>query len=84
VAASLAGHIATGDGSQYGYQWWVGRVQWHGKPIAWSAAIGNGGQRLYLLPELDTAVVVTAGEYNSTDIGQKLGLLLARIVATVQ
>jgi CubicO group peptidase (beta-lactamase class C family) len=84
VSASLAAHIPTGDGGQYGYQWWVGRVQWRGKTIAWSAAIGNGGQRLYLLPELDMAVVVTAGEYNSPDIGQKLGRLLARIVAAVQ
>jgi CubicO group peptidase (beta-lactamase class C family) len=55
-----------------------------GKPIAWSAAIGNGGQRLYVLPELDMAVVITAGEYNSPDIGQKLGRLMARIVAAVQ
>jgi CubicO group peptidase (beta-lactamase class C family) len=84
VAASLAAHIPTGDGSQYGYQWWVGSVQRRGKAIAWSAAIGNGGQRLYLLPDLDMAVVVTAGEYNSTGIGQNLGRLLARIVAAVQ
>ncbi len=84
VAASLAAHIATGDGLQYGYQWWVGSVQRRGKAIAWSAAIGNGGQRLYVLPELDMAVVVTAGEYNGTDIGQKLGRLMARIAAAVQ
>lgn len=84
VAASLAPHIATGDGAQYGFQWWGGSVQWHGKRIAWSAAIGNGGQRLYVLPELDMAVAITAGEYNSPDIGQKLGRLMARIAAAVQ
>jgi CubicO group peptidase (beta-lactamase class C family) len=84
VAASLAPHIATDGGLQYGYQWWVGRVEWQGKPIAWSAAIGNGGQRLYLLPALDLAIVVTAGEYNSADIGRTLGRLLGRIVAAVQ
>ena len=84
VAASLAEHIPTGDGRQYGYQWWVGRAEWRGKVIAWSGAIGNGGQRLYVLPELDMAVVITAGEYNSPDIGQKLGRLMARIAAAVQ
>jgi CubicO group peptidase (beta-lactamase class C family) len=84
VAASLAEHIPTGDGRQYGYQWWVGRAEWRGKVMPWSGAIGNGGQRLYVLPELDMAVVITAGEYNSADIGQKLGRLMARIAAAVQ
>ena len=84
AATSLAAHIATGDGARYGCQWWVGNVQWRGKPIAWGAAIGNGGQRLYLLPELDMAVVITAGEYNSPDIGQNPGRLMARIATAVQ
>jgi CubicO group peptidase (beta-lactamase class C family) len=84
VAASLAAHIPTGDGRQYGYQWWVGSAVWRDKMIAWSGAIGNGGQRLYVLPELDMCVVITAGEYNSADIGEKLGRLMARISAAVQ
>ncbi|HEX7465149.1 MAG TPA: hypothetical protein VF309_00810, partial [Usitatibacter sp.] len=84
VSASLAAHIPTGDGRQYGYQWWVGSAPWRDKVIAWSGAIGNGGQRLYLLPELDMAIVITAGEYNSADVGQKLGRLMARIAAAVQ
>ncbi|MGZ5061592.1 MAG: serine hydrolase domain-containing protein [Usitatibacter sp.] len=85
VAASLAAHIATGDdGRQYGYQWWIGRAELRGKPVEWSAAIGNGGQRLFMLPALDLAVVFTAGEYNSAAIGRELNRLLSRIMATVR
>jgi CubicO group peptidase (beta-lactamase class C family) len=83
VAASLAPHIPIEGNLQYGYQWWIGRVPWQGKAQQWSAAFGNGGQRLFMVPSLDLSVTITAGEYNSAQIGRRLAGLLARIVATV-
>src|SRR6266403_6309056 len=53
VAESLRPHIAAGDGLGYGYQWWTGTVDREGKKLAWSAGFGNGGQRLFVVPELD-------------------------------
>jgi CubicO group peptidase (beta-lactamase class C family) len=45
----------------YGYQWYVGRRQ----PF-W-AAVGNGGQRLFVSPKLDLVVVTTFGNYDTPD-----------------
>ena len=91
IAESLGSHIATGVGSMgvgsgetgYGQQWWTGSVDWHGRSLAWSAGIGNGGQRLYVVPELDLAVAITAGDYGSMPIGAVVGRIFSSIVASV-
>jgi CubicO group peptidase (beta-lactamase class C family) len=84
VAESLRPHIATRNGLGYGYQWWTGTVVWEGKPLAWSAGFGNGGQRLYVVPDLDLAVVITAGAYNDALIGRIVADVFKEIVASVR
>lgn len=81
VTESLRPRIATGEGIDYGYQWWVGSAEWRGRRLAWGAAFGNGGQRLFLVPDLDLAVVTTAGAYNQREIGATLASLFQAIVA---
>lgn len=53
-----------GGSSQYGYLWWLGRSAILDKTVAWAVARGNGGQALFLVPDLDLLVVITAGNYN--------------------
>lgn len=48
----------------YGYHWWLGRSLVSHREILWAAGIGLGGQRLFVVPELELSVVVTAGHYN--------------------
>jgi hypothetical protein len=60
----------------YGYQWYLGkfaftvstgpRCDWSRLERFWSA-IGNGGQRLFVLPGLDLVVAITAGNYDTPD-----------------
>jgi CubicO group peptidase (beta-lactamase class C family) len=69
LTASFTPAVSMPDGRQYGYQWYLGAVPMndgngslHLEKLI--SAIGNGGQRLFLLPGLDLVVAVTAGNYN--------------------
>lgn len=56
VRQSTSRQIAVAPGMDYGYLWWVHP----GQDPAVFEAIGYGGQSLYIIPELDLVVVVTA------------------------
>lgn len=47
----------------YGYQWWTDFEERDGRRSSWIYAVGLGGQRIYIHPELDLVVVITAGLY---------------------
>ncbi len=53
------------DDIYYGYHWWLGPKSAGGQ--RWVAGFGNGGQRLFMLRQLDLQVVVMAGNYNQAD-----------------
>jgi CubicO group peptidase (beta-lactamase class C family) len=72
LTASFAPAVSMPDGRRYGYQWYLsafprdngaGGVQW--EEIV--SAMGNGGQRLFLLPRLGLMVGITAGNYDAPD-----------------
>jgi len=83
IDASLQPHVDTGDGLQYGYQWWHGKTRALGREQAWTAAFGNGGQRLFVVPSLGLVVVLTAGMYNDEGGAVRVNRLFDQIAAAV-
>jgi CubicO group peptidase (beta-lactamase class C family) len=55
---------------RYGYQWWLGGSPFGDAQTPWVAGFGLGGQRLFIGPELELVVVVTAGNYDKPDQGR--------------
>jgi CubicO group peptidase (beta-lactamase class C family) len=62
----------------YGYQGWLGKLLGSGQP--WMGAFGNGGQRLFLAPSLDLAIVVMAGNYNRPEAWKLPVAVVAEVV----
>jgi CubicO group peptidase (beta-lactamase class C family) len=65
VDQATAPHINGRELYFYGYQFWLGRSFVRGREIDWSAAVGFGGQRIFVVPALDLVAVVNAGLYRS-------------------
>jgi CubicO group peptidase (beta-lactamase class C family) len=63
LESSFTPAINIGQGVQYGRLWYIGETGTRG----WIAGFGNGGQRLYVMPERDVACVVFCGAYNRPD-----------------
>jgi CubicO group peptidase (beta-lactamase class C family) len=66
--------VAVDEVRRYGYQWYMGDIAF-GKPLGWAprhlerfwGAYGEGGQRLWVLPDLKLVVAVTSGNYGADD-----------------
>ncbi len=64
----------------YGYQWWLGRSLSEGQDVRWAAAMGWGGQRIFIVPDRDLVVMVTAAQYGQPKEGLAAMDILANII----
>jgi CubicO group peptidase (beta-lactamase class C family) len=64
----------------YGQQWWMGRTLSGDKDVKWIAAQGLGGQRIFIIPELDLVMVTTSGLYGSARQGNAALDILANFI----
>jgi CubicO group peptidase (beta-lactamase class C family) len=55
--------VKIGSG-QYGYLWWLGEYDYHGRKVKAFFAGGNGGQVSLAVPELDLAIAFLGGNYS--------------------
>jgi CubicO group peptidase (beta-lactamase class C family) len=67
----LTPRVSVDEQRRYGYQWYIGDFEYGSreKPRLdrWVGCFGNGGQRLFVMPELDLVVAITAGNYGTPD-----------------
>jgi CubicO group peptidase (beta-lactamase class C family) len=64
VQRTVMNEDAAGEGDRYGYGWHLATLVVDGERYGVIDAGGNGGQIMAVVPELDMAVMITAGNYN--------------------
>ena len=71
LEASFRPAAVVDDNRRYGYHWYTGELALAGKTgtygTKWVGAFGLGGQRLFVFPELEFVLAVTAGNYATED-----------------
>jgi CubicO group peptidase (beta-lactamase class C family) len=70
----------------YGYFWWYSCYPTAAGLIEARTAVGNGQQRIFVLPMLNIVVTIFAGRYNDLTTGNTLGrrILLDHIIPAVK
>lgn len=74
----------SGEPVSYGQHWWVGEAELLGQRHPWAQAVGNGGQRLVVLPSLDLSIVVLGGEYGNPEVQRTVSQLVHRLLAALE
>lgn len=59
----------------YGYQWWTGKYNINNRAIRIASGRGNGGQYIFIVPDLNAVVVFTGGNYSPLNQMQPFGLM---------
>lgn len=76
IDTMLQPRLPTTWGGSYGYHWYLETVDGH-RVVA---AVGNGGQRLYVLPESALTVAVAAGGYDDPEHWRIPATLLEQVI----
>jgi len=88
LEAVLRPRVRIADGFDYGYQWYLGAFPaaagTGARPLRWVGGIGNGGQRLFVVPDLNLVVAITAGNYDTADQSTTPATILDLILASLE
>jgi CubicO group peptidase (beta-lactamase class C family) len=75
IRTMLEPHLSIGWG-QYGYHWYIHESAGH----RCMSGMGNGGQRLTVVPGLELVVAITAGNYDDPEQGRTPDTVLEEVV----
>jgi CubicO group peptidase (beta-lactamase class C family) len=67
VAASIRPHVRIDERNDFGYLWWLTSVEVGGRTVRTHYMTGNGGNKVFVVPELDLVAVITSENFGRSD-----------------
>jgi CubicO group peptidase (beta-lactamase class C family) len=83
VRRSIAKHgrlVNVRDHNEYGYLWWHWSYRVGDREIDSIEARGNGGQYLFVVPDLELVAVITAGNHRDRELLHQPEAILERFI----
>jgi CubicO group peptidase (beta-lactamase class C family) len=67
VAESIRPHVRIDDRNEFGYLWWLTSVEVRGQKFDAHYMTGSGGNKVFVVPELDLVAVITSENFGRAD-----------------
>lgn len=83
VKRSTAPHANARPGVDYGYLWWLQQFKVNGRMVQAYGMAGSGGNKVFVLPELDAVVVITTTNFQVRNAHPLSEKLLAELIMPV-
>jgi len=83
VKRSIAPHANAREGFDYGYLWWLQSFKAGGRTVQSYGMAGSGGNKVFVLPELDAVVVITTTNFQIRDAHPLSEKLLTKLILPV-
>lgn len=78
--ASIAPQARINDDWRYGYLWWLGEGEAASGDVRYAAMNGNGGNRVWVLPDHGVTVVLTKTDYNTRGMHEQAAAFLEEMI----
>lgn len=70
VAESIRPHVRIDERNNFGYLWWLTSVEVGGREVRTHYMTGSGGNKVFVVPELDLVAVITSENFGRSDAHQ--------------
>lgn len=78
-------HAGINGKDDYGFAWWLRTYRVGDQQYRAFYASGNGGQQVFVIPQLDMVIMFTAGNYNNFPVWRNFGdVLVPQIIAAAR
>ena len=71
------------ENERYGFGWWLNNFSLHGRALKGYVAAGNGGQFIFVIPDIHMVIVFTGGNYGSSIADQAFKIVNEYVLPAV-